>query len=100
MRSRSLIDSTRPPSAGRRWVAGWRGVRSKQEMRASMPDVAAAMAKFESRNNNELVILRQDTVPSIARILQTLRRDLNLIRSNKRYSAQAMVEDTAAARAG
>ena len=64
-----------------------------------MPDVAAATAKFEASNKNDLAILRQDTVPGIGRVILQLRRTLQEIRGNVRNSIQAMTNDTAAARA-
>jgi hypothetical protein len=64
-----------------------------------MPDVAAATAKLEQANKNELAILRSDTIPGVGRALLALRRNLQTIRGNPRNSIQAMQDDTAAARA-
>jgi len=64
-----------------------------------MPDVAAATAKLEQANKNELAILRSDTVPGIGRAILGLRRSLQEIRGNTRISGSEMVTQTAAARA-
>ena len=49
-----------------------------------MPDVAAATAKFEQANKNDLALLRQDTVPAIAWSVLDLRSALAGIRSRSK----------------
>jgi hypothetical protein len=61
-----------------------------------MPDLQASLDRIESRNKNDLAILRQDTVPSVARAILQLRRDLLQIAHaarDPRLTPQAQVDD-------
>jgi hypothetical protein len=71
-----------------------------------MPDVAAATAKFEASNRNDLAILRTDTAGSIVRACLQLQRDLlaaNRKPRDQRFTetaaGQQLMSDIAAARA-
>ncbi len=64
-----------------------------------MPDVAAATAKFEQANKNDLALLRESTVPSIARSVLDLRKAIASIRSDPRLNGTAITQDTLSSRA-
>jgi hypothetical protein len=71
-----------------------------------MPDVAAALAKIEQANKNDLALLRESTVPSIAAAMLQLRADLLAVarkprdaRFSQQGVAQEIGQELAAARA-
>jgi hypothetical protein len=71
-----------------------------------VPDVAAATAKIEASNRNDLAILREDTAPAIVRACLALQKDLlaaNRKPRDPRFTPEAagvqLMGDLAAARA-